>query len=273
MPKTTSRILLFIPCYRVEKQIPRVIKSLTSNVLNRFSEVLIVDNRSEDSTLEIIKKSLIDIKSECTWTVIQNDQNYGFGGSVKVAFNYAKENGFQYLALLHGDDQGDISDLISLIDEKIHEKYDCLLGSRFLDRSLLKGYSLFRTYGNMFFSLLFAIATLRKITDLGSGLDLYRVDAFNMSDVKKFPNDLTFPYLFLMFCITKKLKCYSFAIHWSEDDQVSNVKLFKQSFGLIRFFIAFVIFRQYCLNYIMSKTQILAYNSKIVLSIKPAVVN
>jgi glycosyltransferase involved in cell wall biosynthesis len=268
MSNRSGRILLFIPCYRVEKQIPRVLLSLNDNTVKYFSGILFVDNRSDDLTADIIKQRIAQETGPCEWTLLLNTENYGFGGSVKVAFNYARENGYEYMALLHGDDQGNVNDLIPLIDQNLHLKYDCLLGSRFKDRKLLKGYSYFRTYGNMFFCFLFTLATFRKINDLGSGLDLYRVGAFSISEVKKFPDDLTFPYILLMFCITKNMKYYSFAIHWREDDQVSNVKLFRQSFKLISFYIHFLFFRGNCLKSIMKKTPALNYSSSLVASYK-----
>ena len=264
----SGKILLFIPCFRVEKQIPRVLRSLNDDTVKYFSGILFVDNRSDDLTADIIKQRIAEETGPCEWTLLLNDENYGYGGSVKIAFNYARNNGYEYMALLHGDDQGNINDLIPLIDQNLHLIYDCLLGSRFQDRKLLKGYSYFRTYGNMFFSILFTLATFRKITDLGSGLDLYRVGAFNISDIKKFPNDLTFAYVFLMFCITKKLKYYSFAIHWGEEDQISIVKLFRQSFKLITFYLDFLFFRANCLKRIMNKTRVLNYSSSLIASSK-----
>ena len=47
--------------------------------------------------------------------VLKNRENYGLGGSHKVAFNYAIENNFDYIIVLHGDDQGSISDMIPVL--------------------------------------------------------------------------------------------------------------------------------------------------------------
>lgn len=43
------------------------------------------------------------------------------GGSHKVAFNYAIENNFDYIIVLHGDDQGSISDMIPVL-KMVHLK-------------------------------------------------------------------------------------------------------------------------------------------------------
>ena len=43
-----SKILLFIPMYNCEKQIPRVLGQLTDEVCSYLSEVIVVNNRSTD---------------------------------------------------------------------------------------------------------------------------------------------------------------------------------------------------------------------------------
>ena len=46
----------------------------------------------------------------------RQDQNYGLGGSHKVAFGYAAAHGYEHLVVLHGDDQGAIVDLLPILD-------------------------------------------------------------------------------------------------------------------------------------------------------------
>lgn len=45
-------------------------------------------------------------------TLLRNDENYGLGGSHKVAFDYALNNAYDYVVVLHGDDQGSIANLL-----------------------------------------------------------------------------------------------------------------------------------------------------------------
>jgi hypothetical protein len=116
----------------------------------------------------------------------------------KAAFHYANEHGFDYLVVLHGDDQADIRDLMPLLKEGRHRDADCLLGARFMRGSQLKGYSWFRTFGNRLYNQFFSLATLRAVKDLGSGLNLYRLAAFREFYYKTFPDDLTFNYVMLL---------------------------------------------------------------------------
>ncbi len=224
-----SKIILFIPCYNCENQIVRVIKQLENNDNYRyFSEILLIDNRSSDNTVENsisrLKKSYINnIK------VLKNSQNLGLGGTHKVAFRYAKENKATHVAVLHGDDQGDIENLINLLKNSDYNNYDCCLGSRFHHKSRLKGYSKFRIVGNWVFNSIFSICSGKLITDLGSGLNLYKVSSVDNERITHFSNDLTFNCYMILFSVSQHHKIKFFDITWREDDQISNVKLFSQA--------------------------------------------
>lgn len=98
-----------------------------------------------------------------------------WGGSHKVAFDYAIKNEFDYVITLHGDDQGDISNLLPHLKSKEYEQYDRFLGARFMKGSKLEGYSGFRTFGNRVYNILFSIGCGYKVYDLGAGLNMYKV--------------------------------------------------------------------------------------------------
>lgn len=166
-----DRILLFIPMYNCEKQITRVLGQLDKEILKYITEVIVVNNRSTDHGEE----AAVDYcrqHPDLPVKVFRNNENYGLGGSHKVAFQYAVKNNYDYVIVFHGDDQGRISDLLPLLQNKIHKKYKCCLGSRFMKGSKLIGYSRFRTFGNLVFNILFSIVLGQIIYDLGAGLNL-----------------------------------------------------------------------------------------------------
>ena len=129
---SSKRTLLFIPMYNCEKQITRVLNQLTPEVCNYITEVIIVNNRSTDNGEEAVEQYLKSRDIQTRVKLLRNDENYGLGGSHKVAFEYAIDNGFDYVVVLHGDDQGRIADFLPLLKSKDYEKYDCCLGARFM---------------------------------------------------------------------------------------------------------------------------------------------
>lgn len=228
-----QKILVFIPAYRCEKQIARVINQIDERVQAWVDTVIVVDNQSPDRTLEAAVERGKSVLTGSNFIVWRNDDNYGLGGSHKVAFRYAVEQGFDYLVVLHGDDQADIRDLIPQLEAGAHLDVDCLLGARFMHGSQLFGYSWFRTFGNRVYNTLFSLVALRAIYDLGSGLNLYRVAAYRDFYYRSFPDDLTFNYVMLLASYHRNQVVRFFPITWREDDQISNVKLFRQAFKVL----------------------------------------
>lgn len=223
-----EKIVLFIPGYNCEKQIIRVLAQLDEAILPWISSVIMVNNCSTDQT-EVAVQNFMIANPQIPLILLRNDENYGLGGSHKVAFQYAVENGFDYIIVLHGDDQGSIKDLLPLLEAGEYQLYDCCLGARFMKGSILPGYSAFRTFGNQVYNLLFSIVCKRRIYDLGSGLNLYKTDMLRSQYYKYFPDDLTFNYCMVMALHFYQQTAKFFPISWREDDQVSNVKLFQQA--------------------------------------------
>ncbi len=227
------KILVFIPVYRCEAQICRVLEQFDVRVQQSIDTVMVIDNQSPDRTLEIAIERGKAILNDSNFIAWRNKDNYGLGGSHKAAFGYAIEQGFDYLVVLHGDDQANIHDLMPQLEAGKHLEVDCLLGARFMRGSRLKGYSRLRTFGNWVYNGLFSLVTRRAIFDLGSGLNVYRLETFRDFYFKTFPDDLTFNYVMLLASYYRKQKIYFFPISWREEDQRSNVELFQQAFKVL----------------------------------------
>jgi glycosyltransferase involved in cell wall biosynthesis len=219
--------------YNCEKQIVRVMDQLNKDVCSYLSEVIIINNRSTDHGEQAVISYLDSHVFPIPVKLLRNDDNYGLGGSHKVAFRYAIEHGFDYVTLLHGDDQGSIENLLPYLNKE-YEKYDCFLGARFMKGSKLQGYSAFRTFGNRVYNMLFSIGVGRKIYDLGSGLNMYRVDILKDGFYLKYKDNLMFNYCMILGSSYYKHRMKFFPILWREDDQVSNVKMVNQAIVVLK---------------------------------------
>ena len=233
-----DRILLFIPAYNCEKQIIRVLGQLDRDIMKYIEEVIVVNNRSTDSTEEVVK-AFIERHGDLPVTLLRNRENYGLGGSHKVAFQYAVKNGYDYVMVLHGDDQGNIADFIPVLRHRAYRKHDAVLGARFMRQSRLKGYSSLRTFGNVIYDFLFAFVIRKKIYDLGSGLNIYSVKSLESEYYMKFPDNLMFNYVMILASEYYAQDISFYPISWREDDQVSNVKLFDQARKVLKMLFAY----------------------------------
>lgn len=222
--------MVFIPMYNCARQIVRVLDQFHGELEEYIGQIVIINNRSTDNGEEAVQAYLQKRKNMgIPVLLLRNDANYGLGGSHKVAFQYAMDHGFDYVVVLHGDDQGHIENLLPYLRNGEYEKYDCFLGARFQKGSELDGYSRFRTFGNVVYNLLFSLVVRHKIYDLGSGLNMYRTDALRSRYYLKFKDNLMFNYCMILGSAYLHQKIGFFPIRWSEDDQVSNVKMVNQA--------------------------------------------
>lgn len=233
MSEKSDKILLFIPMYNCEKQIVRVLKQLDDEVCGYLSEAVIINNRSTDYGENCVKVYLEKNQLPLRVRLLRNDKNYGLGGSHKVAFDYAVKNRFDYVIVLHGDDQGDISNILPYLKSRAYQQYDCFLGARFMKGSELRGYSRFRTFGNIVYNQLFSIGCGHKVYDLGAGLNMYRVAILKDRFYLKYKDNLMFNYCMTMAHAYFHHRIRFFPILWREDDQVSNVKMMNQAITVL----------------------------------------
>lgn len=228
-----DKILVFVPCYNCSKQVGRVMAQIGRLPAGWCSEVLVVDNRSSDNTLDVARDALSHIASPA-WKVVRNRDNYNLGGSHKVAFNYAIEQGFTHVVVLHGDDQADIADFLQPVAAGLHRQYDSLLGARFMPGARLQGYSLYRTVGNYGLNAICGLVTRRWIADQGSGLNMYGVGYLASKFYMGFDNTLIFPNSMFLYGILSKSKYKFIPISWREEDQISNAKAVRQALRVIK---------------------------------------
>ena len=223
-----DKILVFIPCYNCGPQIGRVLRQFNDCPKGQFSEVLVLDNGSKDDTVTQATQAALAM-ANLKVTIGRNQSNYNLGGSHKVAFKYALDNGFTHVVVLHGDDQGDIRDIYPVLKAGHHRVQDACLGARFMQGSKLIGYSPFRIFGNHVFNALFTLGTGQSIKDLGSGLNIFGKRIFEDAGVLTYADDLRFNIYLLLGLIRKGVAFKYFPISWREDDQVSNVKMTSQA--------------------------------------------
>jgi glycosyltransferase involved in cell wall biosynthesis len=195
--------------------------------------VLMIDNRSTDDTLDAARAALAGAALDQAW-LLKNDANYGLGGSHKVAIAFARAHGFDHLIVLHGDDQGSLSDMVPLLIAGDQAGLDALLGARFQPGARLQGYSVLRTQANRVFNLVFSGVAGRRLYDLGSGLNLFRTAIFDDGFHLRYADDLTFNYYLILGLVDRGHAIRFFPITWREDDQVSNARLTSQGLRMLR---------------------------------------
>ena len=215
-----------IPAYNCAPQIGRVLSGFDEKLLDRLSEVIVIDDRGKDDTGAAALVALEQLPFEHSKIkVVRNNVNLGLGGSHKMAFLYGQKMVADYVAILHGDDQAKAPELNMLLDAaEADPEVGAVLGSRFMKGSTLRGYAWERIWGNRVFNLMYTVLTGRRTLDLGSGLNLFRLKDLADNRFLGFDDRMTFNFDLLLDYYTKHTKLRYVPITWTEEDQVTNAR-------------------------------------------------
>jgi glycosyltransferase involved in cell wall biosynthesis len=218
------KILIAIPTYRCENQLPRVFDEIDDKLAARVEEIAVIDNGSPDGTIAaaLAYKKTGRLKN---LHVYKNVDNYNLGGTHKVAFLRAQKLGLTHVVVLHGDNQAKSDEANRLLDyAEEHPETQTVLGSRFSKGSVLQGYDWKRIWGNRVLNVIYTVFTGRKCKDLGSGLNLFALRDLDQTTYLEFADKLTFNFELLLDLIKRKVKFAYVPITWREEDQMSNAR-------------------------------------------------
>jgi dolichol-phosphate mannosyltransferase len=115
------------------------------------------------------------ILDDYPYPVIRQDENHGIGYSMRVIFRYAKENGYEAIAIIPGNNKNDPSEVDILVNPILKKEADFVQGSRFLSGSKRDHTPFFRLVMVKFHAGLFSLLTFRKITDALEGFRAFKL--------------------------------------------------------------------------------------------------
>ena len=169
------KIGIILPTWNVSITLLSVLNSI-AEVSNLITEILVIDNDSQDETIKVLMK-FISNNSDLSQktTILKHKVNYGYGASIKTGFDYFKNKTLEYVIILHSDNQSDAKNIVlNFINQLKIKNYDVVLGNRFDKKSDLKKYSPVRRLGNYFFNFATWIITSYKMPDAGAAIMIIR---------------------------------------------------------------------------------------------------
>ena len=178
------KILCYIPAYNAAATIPSVIDRIPDSMMTQIDEFLVVDNCSEDNT-HLVSKGYAQEKGMTNLTVHRSEVNGGYGGSQKVAYRYAIDNGFDVVVMLHGDGQYAPEKMEYLLEPIFQGKADHVFGSRMTGDPRGGGMPLHRYLGNRFLTTVENIILGWNLSEYHSGYRIYTVDALRRIPFEK----------------------------------------------------------------------------------------
>lgn len=124
-----KKLVVVMPAYKAAQTLERTYGEIPLDIVD---EVILVDDASPDSTIDVAKS--LGIKH-----IIVHDKNLGYGGNQKTCYKAAVNLGADIVIMVHPDYQYTpklIRALAAMISDGI---FDCALGSRILGVGALKG--------------------------------------------------------------------------------------------------------------------------------------
>lgn len=173
------RLLIFVIAYYAEETLCWVLERIPRSIFEEFDcEVLVVDDASKDRTFEI-GREYQQAHPEIRLTVLRNEFNQGYGGNQKVGYAYAIKEGFDFVAMVHGDGQYAPEELPNLVKPLRDGAADAVFGSRMISRfgALKGGMPLYKYVGNKILTFAQNAMLGTRLSEFHSGYRVYSVEA------------------------------------------------------------------------------------------------
>jgi|KBSMisStandDraft_5_1062788.scaffolds.fasta_scaffold74072_3 glycosyltransferase involved in cell wall biosynthesis len=173
------RLMVFVIAYYAEDTLKRVLERIPRSIFRDYDcEVLVVDDASGDRTAEI-GREYRRAHPEIAMTVLRNQYNQGYGGNQKVGYAFAIREGFDFVAMIHGDGQYAPEELPALVAPLRDGQADAVFGSRMMTgfSALKGGMPLYKYVGNRILTWTQNLLLGTSFTEFHSGYRVYSVAA------------------------------------------------------------------------------------------------
>ncbi len=153
------KVLLIVPAYNEALNIEKTIADITTNTTYDY---LIINDCSKDKTQEICEKN--------DFSIISLPINYGLTSAIQVGMKYAYQKAYDIVIQFDGDGQHDARYVKDLVREIEEEKYNLVIGSRFVTQKKPRS---MRMLGSILLTLAIKLTTGKTIKDPTSGMRAY----------------------------------------------------------------------------------------------------
>jgi len=172
-----ENVAIIIPCYRVERQIAGVIRSIPSC----YRAIICVDDASPDSTAVAIE-ALDDPRV----TLIRHARNRGVGGAMKTGYAEGLRRGAEICVKMDGDGQMSAADLDALLAPLFDGEAEYAKGNRFVDLRALRRMPTGRLLGNAALSFASKLASgYWNLLDVSNGFTAVRSETLRRMDLER----------------------------------------------------------------------------------------
>lgn len=151
------KVIVIIPAYNEEKTIGIVIDELRQK---SSVDIIVIDDGSKDNTAMIARNKGVE--------VIELEENKGIGEAMREGYKYARRENYDVAIQVDADGQHNIDYLEKLIEQVYYQKFDMVIGSRYVKKTSYTS-SFSRYIGIKYFSVLIYALHRKVVKDTTSG--------------------------------------------------------------------------------------------------------
>ena len=222
-----SSLALIIPCYNESASIPYFADEYLSFARNfnaRFEDVqlsvLFINNNSSDDSYDQLKH--LETLHSANFKVV-NCEVQGYGAALKHGFSLSQSD---YISFLDLDNTYPLDSLLEMMTLLRSENLDIIYGARMHSTSKI---SYTRYVGNRFYVVLLKYLFNSKLTDVCSGMRLFKAEHKN-AITSLGSNDLSFSVEFTLHVLLRKWKCGEVSILYRDRVGSSKLSVVKDGF-------------------------------------------
>jgi glycosyltransferase involved in cell wall biosynthesis len=221
-----QRVLIFIVAYHAETTIVDVVRRIPTTLLDDYDiEILIIDDSSKDQTFERSHALAKQPDIPFPIRVLFNPANQGYGGNQKLGYHYAIENGFDFVALLHGDGQYAPECLPTLLKPLAEGGAAAVFGSRMLTPKGARkgGMPLYKFVGNRILTWVQNRLLRTNLSEFHSGYRIYSVAALRSIPFERNSNGFHFDTEIIIQLVIGRLPIVELPIPTYYGDEICRV--------------------------------------------------
>jgi len=223
---TKPRLLILIVAYNAEKKIGAVLARVPHQLAEEYDvDVLVLDDSSQDRTFEKSREAQRARAIPFALHVLVNPVNQGYGGNQKIGYQFAIEQGFDYVALVHGDGQYAPECLPDLVCPLRAGEADAVFGSRMLEKAaaLRGGMPLYKYVGNRILTVFQNWILGASLSEFHSGYRVYSVEALRRIPFALNTNDFHFDTEIIIQLLLAGMRIKELPIPTYYGDEISRV--------------------------------------------------